>query len=408
MDLHFTITNKEDIEYLNTLDENEKENILQSALSIGLKSINIAQLHRDGLSYITPIKDMIKEENSINSDNIKSILDILQDTLKNSTRKGRFGESMAITSLIKKYPSWKIEDTSGISHSGDCQVFTTEYGKILYELKTYTTNVGNEEVIKFKRDMEETNSNYGIFISQTSGIVGKSMIEYEIDKGKILVYVSNTGLNGLGMEIGTEILISLIKSGIDNKKFFVRDIELEDQIQNINDKLYDLSECISNFSKLKSLIVDVKQSIINNIDILYKNAYEYEIKANCILKDIMNNVHNINSKNTLIEKTSFEDLDKFILTLDNKKQILLYKLKDILVSKNIEISIKDKSILIIRDEIIIATLFIKTKIELHFNILDKNNISFNGNYEKIKNNNIISIQLLDKNDIWDIINNRIK
>ena len=109
--------------------------------------------------------NIIKEENNINSDNIKSILEILQDTLKNSTRKGRFGESMAINSLVKKYPSWKIDDTAGISHSGDCQVFTTKYGKILYELKTYTTNVGNEEIIKFKRDIEETNSNYGIFIS---------------------------------------------------------------------------------------------------------------------------------------------------------------------------------------------------------------------------------------------------
>ena len=408
MDLQFKITNEEDIQYLNTLDENEKENILQSALSIGLKSINMSQLHRDGLSYITPIKEMIKEENNINSDNIKSILEILQDTLKNSTRKGRFGESMAINSLVKKYPSWKIDDTAGISHSGDCQVFTTKYGKILYELKTYTTNVGNEEIVKFKRDIEETNSNYGIFISQTSGIVGKSMVEYEFIEGKIFIYVSNTGLNGLGMEIGTEILISLINIGVDNKKYFLRDIELEEQIQTINDKLYDLSECISNFSKLKSLIVDIKQSIINNIDILYKNAYDYEIKANYILKDIMNNIQNINDRDIIVEKTSFEDLDKFILTLDNKKQILLYKLKDILVNKNIEISIKDKSILIIKDEIVIATVLIKPKIDLYFNILDKNNISFNGNYEKIKSNNIIVIQLLDKDEIWKIINNRIK
>jgi len=210
------------------------------------------------------------------------------------------------------------------------------------------------------------------------------------------------------MEIGTEILISLINMGVDNKKYFLRDIELEEQIQTINDKLYDLSECISNFSKLKSLIVDIKQSIINNIDILYKNAYDYEIKANYILKDIMNNIQNINDKDIIVEKTSFEDLDKFILTLDNKKQILLYKLKDILVNKNIEISIKDKSILIIKDEIIIANILIKTKIEIQFEILDKNNISFNGNYEKIKSNNIIVIQLLDKDEIWEIIDNRIQ
>ena len=121
----------------------------------------------------------------------------------------------------------------------------------------------------------------------------------------------------------------------------------------------------------------------------------------------MNNIQNINDRDIIVEKTSFEDLDKFILTLDNKKQILLYKLKDILVNKNIEISIKDKSILIIKDEIIIANILIKTKIEIQFEILDKNNISFNGNYEKIKSNNIIVIQLLDKDEIWEIIDNRI-
>ena len=54
--------------------------------------------------------------------------------------------------------------------------------------------------------------------------------------------------------------------------FEIRDTEIDNQIQNINDKLYDLSECISNFSKLKSLIIDIKHSIISNFDVLYKNA----------------------------------------------------------------------------------------------------------------------------------------
>tara|TARA_B100001094_G_scaffold292205_1_gene311141 strand:+ start:526 stop:1746 length:1221 start_codon:yes stop_codon:yes gene_type:complete len=406
MDLHFKITNQEDIEYLESINEKEQEELLKSAISIGLKSINMAQLSRDGLSYINPIKDMIKEENDINSDNIKCILDILQDTLKNSTRKGRFGESMAITSLIKKYPSWKIEDTSGISHSGDCQVFTTEYGKILYELKTYTTNVNNDEVIKFKRDMNETNSDYGIFISQTSGIVGKTMVEYEIIKGKILVYVSNTGLNGLGMEIGTEILISLINIGVDNKKYFLRDTDIDNQIQNINDKLYDLSECISNFSKLKSLIIDIKQSIINNFDILYKNAYDYEIQANYLLKDIMNNIHNINT-NKIIEKTEIDKLDEFIELYDNKKKQILYKLKEQLIKNNNEISIEENCITLIKNDIILGRVYIKSKIEIHFNIINKENITFNGNYEKIKSNNIIVLNLIDKDEIWNIINDRL-
>ena len=95
MDLHFKITNEEDIQYLNTLDENEKENILQSALSIGLKSINMSQLHRDGLSYITPIKEMIKEENNIAESNKSLVLEMeaTLESLLNNNEKSQINEN---------------------------------------------------------------------------------------------------------------------------------------------------------------------------------------------------------------------------------------------------------------------------------------------------------------------------
>ena len=405
MDIHFTINNEEDIEYLQKLGSGlERNNILQSALSIGLKSINVAQLTRDGLSYINPIKELIKDENNINSENIKSILDILQDTLKNSTRKGRFGESMAINLMIKKYPSWKIEDTANINHSGDCQIFTTDNGRILYELKTYTTNVGNEEIIKFKRDIDETNSNYGIFISQTSGIVGKNMVEYEIYNDKILVYISNTGLNGLGMEIGTEFLLSLINSKIADKRYFIRDLELNNQLKNINDRLYDLTECISNFSKLKILINDTKTMILNQFDTLYKNCYEYEIKGNLILNDIMENINiiNDNSKEIILKEFNFEE---YILKLENKYHVLLYKLNDLCIKHKIKIAKNDDIIFLVKNDIIISKLYIKTKIELCFNIENLENIQFNSRYEKFKNN-MLCIYLSNDENIWNIIENK--
>tara|TARA_A100001015_G_scaffold315298_1_gene426792 strand:- start:171 stop:1388 length:1218 start_codon:yes stop_codon:yes gene_type:complete len=405
MDLHFKIINKEDIEYLQKLDEKEKNNILQSALSIGLKSINMGQLSRDSLSYINPIKELIKDENSINTDNIQSILDILQDTLKNSNKKGRFGEMMAINLLIKKYPSWKIEDTANINHSGDCQVFINEYGRILYELKTYTTNVNNEEIIKFKRDIDETNSNYGIFISQTSGIVGKNMVEYELYNNKILVYICNTGLNGLGMEIGTEFLLSLIKSKIADKRYFVRDIELNNQLKIINDKLYDLTNCISNFSKLKVSINDAKSVIINQFDMLYKNCYDYEIKGNLLLNEIIENINIINEKKDIsLQKLNFEI---YIIKLEKKHHIILYKLNDLCKKYNIDFSINDEVIYLVKNDSILAKLFIKTKIELCFNIEDLENINFNAKYERFKND-MLCIHLLNEDKIWYIIENKFK
>ena len=37
--------------------------------------------------------------------------------------------------------------------------------------------------------MVTTNSKYGIFVSQTSGIVGKRLIDYEIVNDSILIYI---------------------------------------------------------------------------------------------------------------------------------------------------------------------------------------------------------------------------
>lgn len=400
MDLHFQIINEEDIEYLNTLDDKEKNNILKTAISIGLKSINMAQLHRDGLSYINPIKDLIKEENNINSENIKSILDILQDTLKVSSKKGRFGELMAIKLLVKRYPSWKIEDTAKINHSGDCSVFTTEYGKILYELKTYTSNISNDEIIKFKRDILETNSDYGVFISQTSGIVGKSYIDYELYENKLLVYICNTGLNGIGIEIGTELLISLIKSKISDKRFFIRDLELENQIKNINDKLFDLKECITNFSRLKSIINDTKSNILNQFDILYKICYESEIKGNYIFNKIIENINTINNTN---EDIIDIDLDCYISTLESKYHLLLYKLNDLCKDNDVSIKKNDNLVLVKNGEVI-GKILLKTKIELYFTIQNIECVSLNLKYEKYKNDMICITFINDENILKTVIN----
>ena len=400
MDLHFQITNEEDIEYLNTLDDKEKTNILKTSISIGLKSINMAQLHRDGLSYINPIKDLIKEENNINSENIKSILDILHDTLKVSSKKGRFGELMAIKLLVKRYPSWKIEDTAKINHSGDCSVFTTEYGKILYELKTYTSNISNDEIIKFKRDILETNSDYGVFISQTSGIVGKSYIDYELYENKILVYICNTGLNGIGIEIGTELLISLIKSKISDKRFFIRDLELENQIKNINDKLFDLKECITNFSRLKSIINDTKSNILNQFDILYKICYESEIKGNYIFNEIIENINIINNKN---EDIIDINIDNYISTLESKYHLLLYKLNDLCKDNDVLIKKNDNLVLVKNGEVI-GKILLKTKIELYFTIQNIECVSLNLKYEKYKNDMICITFINDENILKTVIN----
>ena len=206
------INNKEDIEYINNI-KGDKYKILESALSIGIKALTMTNIEMNGCSYYKPIETIIENNMNKQGTDINHITDILEDLVnlkQNSCKKGRLGELLAINTLIKKYPSWRINDVSGTGHEGDCSIYSDEYGKILYEFKTYTNNVTKDEILKFKKDIDSTNSQYGIFVSHTSGIVGKHMIDIEIYNNKILVYVSNSGLNGHGLELATELLLQLI------------------------------------------------------------------------------------------------------------------------------------------------------------------------------------------------------
>ena len=157
---------------------------------------------------------------------------------------------------------------TGTGHEGDCVAYSNEYGKILYEIKTYTTNVNNDEIIKFKNDVNHTNSKYGIFISQTSGIVSKKMIDIEICNSKILIYVSNSGLNGHGIELATELLIQLINSNILNNHTMI--YNEQNNFNRINDILYELGESMNNYSRIISSISDSKLQVGKIFDNLYK------------------------------------------------------------------------------------------------------------------------------------------
>ena len=181
-DINIKIENLEDISYLESI--NYDRDIINVALTIGLKSIQMSQTTMTGNSYIEPLKKIIVENSIENSENIGKINDMLCDLLNiknNSSRKGKLGESLAMNSLKKKYPDWKIENTTGTAHESDMFAYSNEYGKILYEIKTYSSNVPSKEIYKFKNDMVTTNCKYGIFISQTSGIVGKKLIDYSLD-----------------------------------------------------------------------------------------------------------------------------------------------------------------------------------------------------------------------------------
>ena len=408
-DINIKIDNAEDISYLESI--NYDRDIINVALTIGLKSIQMSQTTMTGNSYIEPLKQIIVENSIENHENIGKINDMLCDLLNiknNSSRKGKLGESLAMNSLKKKYPDWKIEDTTGTAHESDMFAYSNEYGKILYEIKTYSSNVPSKEIYKFKNDMVTTNSKYGIFISQTSGIVGKKLIDYEIVNNSIAVYVSCAGLNGHGIELGTEFLLSLINSGYLERRHIVKNDNVQYVLNRLNDKMFDLKENINNFSRIKMQIDEHRNTMNQSIDTLYKHTLQYETLANDTLTDILDIVKkSMPFDISLIENDKSKD--DFMNNISALNCNNLSYFEKMCVGKDFKICLSNDILYCIKNDTVYCKIYVKKEsIELYFNIIDMD-INLNMKYEKIDDNYIV-IRILENvfnDNVWQIVESRL-
>jgi hypothetical protein len=407
--LTLNIENIEDIEYLESINYDDK--VLNTALTIGLKSIQMSHTNMTGNSYIEPLRQIIEENNIENSENIKKIDNMLCDLLNiknNSSRKGKLGESLAMNSLKKKYPEWKIENTTGTAHESDLFAYSDNYGKILYEIKTYSSNVPTKEIQKFKDDMVTTNSKYGIFVSQTSGIVGKKLIDYEIINNSILVYISCAGLSGHGIEIGTEFLLSLIDSGYLDKRHLIINEDIRGVLYKINESMYELNECINNFSRIKMQIDEHRNIMNRSIDMMHRNVIEYDTKANIIYKNLIETIKIYKPVNVSLLEQNIdisELIDTNVLNMNNLMYFEnMYKMKDMKICSD-----NDNLYIIKNDSLVCKLIVNKDNIELSFYTKNLDIISINKEYERYMND-MINVKILDNtinDNIWKIIEKRL-
>ena len=81
MNIILHVENEEDIQYLQTLSEEKKDPVMKTALSIGLKSIQMSEVNMDCHSYIDPIREIVSLATSENTDKIQEIDDKLDALL---------------------------------------------------------------------------------------------------------------------------------------------------------------------------------------------------------------------------------------------------------------------------------------------------------------------------------------
>tara|TARA_B100000745_G_scaffold142311_1_gene93034 strand:+ start:89 stop:1330 length:1242 start_codon:yes stop_codon:yes gene_type:complete len=412
MNIILHVENEEDIQYLQTLSEEKKDPVMKTALSIGLKSIQMSEVNMDCHSYIDPIREIVSLATSENTDKIQDIddkLDALLHIRTNSSRKGRLAEDLCIGRLIQRYPEWEFSDVTQVGHEGDCRA-KTPHGEILYEFKSYDTNVNRDQLKKFYKDLETTGLKLGVFVSNTSGIVGKKNLEWEILGGDTLViYISNTGFNGHGCIVATELLLALLNNGIlDSENYWLlhQNYETDEIYRNLVDTLDDYRRDNESLIKLKKHVKEHRQKVNNLIDALESEVFQLTLNTEQTFSKMLGLVEQIKSKDEILDDFDFETFLEGI-SLSDKFKDLFRQLHKIIQGLSIDIRLQNDEWILIREGKIVATTkTMKTKLQLIIIEYPTDTFILNPKYEEFRDKKII-LALTDDFRLWEIIQNRL-
>ena len=412
MNIILHVENEEDIQYLQTLSEEKKDPVMKTALSIGLKSIQMSEVNMDCHSYIDPIREIVSLATSENTDKIQDIddkLDALLHIRTNSSRKGRLAEDLCIGRLIQRYPEWEFSDVTQVGHEGDCRA-KTPHGEILYEFKSYDTNVNRDQLKKFYKDLETTGLKLGVFVSNTSGIVGKKNLEWEILGGDTLViYISNTGFNGHGCIVATELLLALLNNGIlDSENYWLlhQNYETDEIYRNLVDTLDAYRRDNESLIKLKKHVKEHRQKVNNLIDALESEVFQLTLNTEQTFSKMLGLVEQIKSKDEILDDFDFETFLEGI-SLSDKFKDLFRQLHKIIQGLSIDIRLQNDEWILIREGKIVATTkTMKTKLQLIIIEYPTDTFILNPKYEEFRDKKII-LALTDDFRLWEIIQNRL-
>jgi hypothetical protein len=340
---------------------------------------------------------ILKKLNSID-DSIHGI-SLLSGT---SNRKGKYCEDLTIETIQPLFPSYEFKNISNKSYESDCHMFMPDIGiTVMIEIKTYSQNVNNEEIQKLYRDMTYTGIPYAIFLSNTSGIVGKSEFDWEINpNNQLIIYVSNSHFGQYGFCSAVHLLRAMIRADIRSKHVMIQNNHFKTQIQSYMSKFRD---CIGDSSRLQFKIKQTKDSLIQSMDQLLLQSYDNEQKCKALFQEMTECIQ----ENVPASLSYSIEKDEFMKTITDKKQIALciqlFIQLDTHWKDDIHYQCQPKKIILLKDTSIVAEVISKTKLHFLYYVPDITQVVMNFKIETFKPPNKIWITIQDEPVIWERI-----
>ena len=187
-------------QYLITHSETNLQDFLLSFDSkLSLIQQPLFNLIHSNQDHITTKLSLVKEDMALSKSTSDKLYTEMSEYLNkykvSSQFKGACSEKDLERVLIDMFPEDEIINTTGETASGDFILRRNNNDYIMFETKSYQTNVDTKETDKFMRDVSNKKL-HSIMMSQYTGIVGKKPYTIEINEyGCILIYLHHVNFS---------------------------------------------------------------------------------------------------------------------------------------------------------------------------------------------------------------------
>jgi len=286
-------------------DDNAVHAQIETTLNIGRLCMeqcrlkpNLDLIHRPLEVFAESIKQKIdsnlvrmNEKDGIYNSNLQAELKLLRETVNelmsikgSSNRKGKIFENLEMEIISRNFPNYTVIDMSNVDHESDIHL-ETPHGKVLVELKTYTSNVNSDQIKKFFRDVDRVGCPFAVFISNTSGIVGKKKFEWEYygPRKTVCVFVGNGGLGGEGLILSLNFVECFVKLASQMDKT----LNIETHIGNLVSCIERAQAQIEPLCRLRGDLKLMKEMVIKKTDEIGEGMYSIEFGLKTALNQVI-------------------------------------------------------------------------------------------------------------------------
>jgi len=338
-----------------TIPEHERVSIVNRYLKLGYITGTLCQTTVNPINNIfDPIKnklDMISSNNSSNLnvigtkinenlDRVKQSIEQLSANNYKSVLKGQYGENLVENIIDQNFPDYSIINTTKKDSASDYQLITNLGDRILIEVKNYSNVVPTTEVNKFIKDISQSSSKVGLFISLNTGISHRRRFAIENIDGKKIIFIPKSGIDGASIIWGLLLGIELINSESKYSNL------TENKLMEIYN---DFEKILNGHYNLINSIKETKDKIEKSLNGLYTTVIEQDINiqktfadVKCKIREELNNINN----NTKLVDNDYNFYESILYELKEQKDIrysIFYELLEICKNKNKKIRVDENS-----------------------------------------------------------------